>query len=85
MAPTESVMAKLRGQGSPRFARDVIEKNGVTRWHSLPSATNSNLRSPSPRAQRLVQASGKGAMRTDKSLSSSRDASDNGIKADWRR
>ncbi|GLT50262.1 hypothetical protein SLA2020_237580 [Shorea laevis] len=85
MAPTESVKAKLRGQGSPRFLCDAIEKNGVTRRHSLPSATCSNLSSLSPRAQRLVQASGKGAMRNDKSLSSSRDAGDKGIKADWRR
>ncbi|GLU17117.1 hypothetical protein SLE2022_335110 [Rubroshorea leprosula] len=74
MAPTESVKAKLRGQGSPRFSCDVIEKNGVTRWHSLPSAIGSNLSSLSSRARRLVQASGKGAMRNDKSLSSSRDA-----------
>ncbi|GKV50757.1 hypothetical protein SLEP1_g57453 [Rubroshorea leprosula] len=28
MAPTKSVKAKLRGQGSPRFSHDVIEKNG---------------------------------------------------------
>ncbi|GLT45354.1 hypothetical protein SLA2020_191890 [Shorea laevis] len=75
MAPTKSAKAKLRGQGSPRFSsRNVIEKNGVTRRHSLPSATNSNLSSLSPRAQRLVQTSRKGAMRNDKSLSSSRDA-----------
>ncbi|GLT36965.1 hypothetical protein SLA2020_113090 [Shorea laevis] len=85
MASTESVKAKLRGQSSPRFSLDVVEKNGMTRRHSLPSSTNSGLSSLSPSAQRLVQAAGKGAVRNDKSLSSSRDAGDKFTKAEWRR
>lgn len=74
MAPTESAKARLRGQGSPRFTRDVVEKNGLNRRYSLPSSTTNNLSSLSPRAQRLVQVAGKGAIRNEKSLSSSRDA-----------
>ncbi|KAF3431422.1 hypothetical protein FNV43_RR26153 [Rhamnella rubrinervis] len=73
MAPTESAKAKLRQQGSPRFSWDVIEKNGTTRRHSLSSSTNSKLTSLSPRAQKLVQATGRGLIRTDRSLTSSRD------------
>lgn len=71
MAPTESARARLKGQGSPRFARDVVEKNLLTRRHSLSSSTNTKLSLLSPRAQKLVQ--GKGVIRTDRSLSSSRD------------
>ncbi|KAL5975472.1 iq-domain [Asimina triloba] len=69
MATTESAKAKLRAQGSPRFGQDGAEKNGFTRRHSLPS-TNGKVSSPSTRAHRLVQASGKGAIRSDRSLSS---------------
>lgn len=75
MAPTESLKARLRGQDSPMFTDEMVEKNGLNRRHSLPSSTNSNLSSPSPRAQRLLRVGGKGASRSDKSLSSSRDAS----------
>ncbi|XP_021299773.1 protein IQ-DOMAIN 31-like isoform X2 [Herrania umbratica] len=85
MAPTESAKARLRGQGSPRFTRDVVEKNGLNRRYSLPSSTANNLSSLSPRAQRLVQVAGKGAIRNEKSLSSSRDANDKVVRAEWRR
>ncbi|XP_050374832.1 protein IQ-DOMAIN 29-like [Argentina anserina] len=71
MAPTESARARLKGQGSPRFARDMVEKNLLTRRHSLSSSTNTKLSLLSPRAQKLVQ--GKGVIRTDRSFSSSRD------------
>ncbi|KAH9709435.1 hypothetical protein KPL70_013166 [Citrus sinensis] len=73
MAPTESAKAKLRGQGSPRLAHDGIDKNGTTRRHSLPSSTSSKLSSLSPRVPRLVQTAGKGMVRADRSLTSSRD------------
>lgn len=73
MAPTESAKAKLRQQGSPRFSWDVVEKNGTIRRHSLSSSTNSRLSTLSPRAQRLVQTTGRGLIRTDRSLTSSRD------------
>ncbi|KAH9773784.1 hypothetical protein KPL71_013425 [Citrus sinensis] len=73
MAPTESAKAKLRGQGSPRLAHDGIDKNGTTRRHSLPSSTSSKLSSLSPRVPRLVQTAGKGVVRADRSLTSSRD------------
>lgn len=70
MATTESSKAKLRGQGSPRFSQEGAEKNGFTRRHSLPSAISGKVSSPPVRAQKLVQASGKGGIRSDKSLSS---------------
>ncbi|XP_022734785.1 protein IQ-DOMAIN 31-like [Durio zibethinus] len=85
MAPTESAKARLKGQGSSRFIREVVEKNGLNRRYSLPSSTNSNLSSLSPRAQKLGQVAGKGAIRSDKSLSSSRDTSDKVVRAEWRR
>ncbi|KAJ9187524.1 hypothetical protein P3X46_002969 [Hevea brasiliensis] len=87
MAPTESARAKLRGQGSPRFAQDAIENIGTTRRHSLPSSANGKFPSMSPRAQKLVHAAGKGVTGSDVSLSSSRDdtVSDKVIKAEWRR
>ncbi|XVE53270.1 hypothetical protein DITRI_Ditri02bG0191200 [Diplodiscus trichospermus] len=85
MAPTESAKARLRGQGSPRFSREVVEKNGLNRRYSLPSSTNSDLSSLSPRAQKLVQVAGKGAIRSDKSLSSSKDVNDKVARAEWRR
>lgn len=84
MAPTESVKAKLRGQSSPRFAQGGIGMNG-TRRHSLPSSTNGEVGSFSPRALRLVEASGKGTIRSDKSLTSSRDFGEKLIKVEWRR
>ena len=74
MAPTESAKAKLRAQGSPRLARDVAEKNALLRRHSLSSSTNSMFSTTlSPRAYKLVQATGKGVLRGDRSFSSSRD------------
>lgn len=85
MAPTESAKAKLRGQGSARFAQDGIDKNGTTRRHSLPSSTNGKLSSLSPRVPRLVQTAGKGVVRADRSLTSSRDGGDKVIQAEWRR
>lgn len=73
MAPTESAKARLRGQGSPRLASDLEDKNGMTRRHSLSSSISGKLGSFSPRAERLVALSNKGIIRTDRSLSSSRD------------
>ena len=73
MAPTESAKARLRGQGSPRFATDIIDKNSLTRRHSLSSSLNSKSGSFSPRVEKLITLSGRGVARTDKSLSSSRD------------
>ncbi|XP_030447602.1 protein IQ-DOMAIN 29-like [Syzygium oleosum] len=84
MASTESAKAKLRGQSSPRFAQGGIGMNG-TRRHSLPSSTNGKVDSFSPRALRLVEASGKGTIRSDKSLTSSRDFGEKSIKVEWRR
>ncbi|KAL6350561.1 hypothetical protein AAG906_019208 [Vitis piasezkii] len=86
MAATESAKAKLRALGSPRFGQDEADKNGITRRHSLPSSsTNGKLSSWSPRAQRLVQASGKGVFRSDRSLMSSRDGSEKLLQPEWRR
>lgn len=73
MAATESAKAKLRVQGSPRFGQEGVEKNNITRRHSLPSLTNSKISSQSPRTQRLVQAGGKAGNKSDRSLSASRD------------
>ncbi|KAA8540939.1 hypothetical protein F0562_024923 [Nyssa sinensis] len=93
MAATESAKAKLRGQSSPRFGQDEPEKHNLTRRHSLPSS-NSKMSQLSPRAQRPVQASGKGGNRSDRSLLSSRDgrsllSSRDGnvkvIQAEWKR
>ncbi|KAM6570905.1 hypothetical protein CsatA_014985 [Cannabis sativa] len=84
MAATESAKARLRGQGS-RLSRDVVEKNALLRRHSLSSSTNSMLTSLSPRASKLVQVTGKGVIRGDRSLSSSRDGGDKLIQAEWRR
>ncbi|XP_073006763.1 protein IQ-DOMAIN 31-like [Typha latifolia] len=85
MAATESAKAKLRGQVSPKFASDPIEKNGFTRRHSLPSSTNGKLSSHSPRTQRPIHAGGKGAIKNDRPLFSSRDGSDRAIQVEWRR
>ncbi|XP_077253133.1 protein IQ-DOMAIN 31-like [Tasmannia lanceolata] len=85
MAATESAKAKLRGVGSPRFGSDGAEKNGITRRHSLPSSTNGKVTSPSTRAQKLVQASGKAGIRNDRSLLSSRDGNEKVVQAEWRR
>ncbi|KAK9277589.1 hypothetical protein L1049_007134 [Liquidambar formosana] len=83
MATTESAKAKLRLQGSLKLGHDEAENNGFTRRHSLPSSTNGKLSSLSPGAQKLIQASGKGGVRNDKSLLSSIDGKL--IQAGWRR
>ncbi|CAI8587835.1 unnamed protein product [Vicia faba] len=85
MAPTESAKARLRGQGSPRFATDFLDKNSLTRRHSLSSSFNSKSGSFSPRAEKLVSLSSRGVARTDKSLSSSRDGTDKLTQPQWRR
>lgn len=72
MQATESAKAKLRIQGSPRFGQDGVEKNNITRRHSLPSSTSCKISSQSPRTQR-PQAGGKGGNKSDRSLLSSRD------------
>ncbi|KAH1031277.1 hypothetical protein J1N35_043451 [Gossypium stocksii] len=74
MAPTVSAKARLRGQGSPRFIPEAVEKNGLNRRYSLPTSTNSNTGSQSPHTQRQIRVAGKGAIISDKSQSSSKDA-----------
>ncbi|KAI3963449.1 hypothetical protein MKW98_022871 [Papaver atlanticum] len=82
MQATQSAKAKLRGQGSPKIGHDGEEKSILTRRHSLSSsASNGKLSSASPRAQRL--SSGKGGIKTDRSLSASKD--EKVVQADWRR
>ncbi|KAK8567286.1 hypothetical protein V6N12_005882 [Hibiscus sabdariffa] len=85
MAPTESLKARLRGQGSPRFTQEVVEKNELNRRYSLPSSTNSNASSLPSRAQTRVRVAGKGAISNDKSQSSSKDANDKVVRAEWKR
>ncbi|KAE9605504.1 putative IQ motif, EF-hand binding protein [Lupinus albus] len=87
MAPTESAKARIRAQGSPRLASSLVDNNSVTRRHSLSSSLNVNSDSFSPRSERLV-ISGRGRIRTDRSLSSLRDGNgtDNKlIQPRWRR
>ena len=72
MAATESAKAKFRGQNSPRFSQGGSETNGSSRRYSLPSSTSENL-SLSPQVPKLVEASERGGIRSDKSLSSSKD------------
>ncbi|GAB2289621.1 IQ-domain [Dionaea muscipula] len=84
MAATESAKAKLRGQSSPRFSQDGVEKNNVTRRHSLPSS-NGKLISVSPRTQKPAQVSGKGSIRNDRSILSSRDGNGKQVQVEWRR
>ncbi|KAK4429963.1 protein IQ-DOMAIN 31 [Sesamum alatum] len=83
MATTASSKAKVKVQGSPRFAQDIVDKNGLARRHSLPSSTSGKL-SSSPRV-RLVQANGREGNKIDRSLSSSRDVTDKVIQVDWKR
>ncbi|KAE8683064.1 putative Leucine-rich repeat protein kinase family protein [Hibiscus syriacus] len=85
MAPTESVKARLKGQGSPRFTHEVVEKNELNRRYSLPSSTNSNASSLSSSAQTRVRVAGKGAISSDKSQSSSKDVNDKAVRAEWKR
>ncbi|GMI87384.1 IQ-domain 28 [Hibiscus trionum] len=84
MAPTESVKARLKGQGSPRLT-DEVEKNELSRRYSLPSSTNSNVSSLPSRAQTRVRIAGKGTISSDKSQPSSKDANDKVVKAEWKR
>ncbi|XP_062025854.1 protein IQ-DOMAIN 31 [Rosa rugosa] len=86
MAATESAKAKLRAQGSPRLgleATEKTEKTNSTRRHSLPSSANGKITSQSPRTQKPVQSGGKGGIKSDKSLSASRDGK--ASQAEWRR
>ena len=73
MAPIESKKARLRGQGSPRFTTDLVDKNNATRQHSISSSLNGKSGSFSPRPKKLIGVSGRGGIRFDRSLSSSRD------------
>ncbi|XP_019432036.1 PREDICTED: protein IQ-DOMAIN 31-like isoform X3 [Lupinus angustifolius] len=87
MAPTESAKARIRAQGSPRSASAFVDNNSVTRRLSLSSSLNANSDSFSPRSERLV-ISGRGGIRTDRSLSSLRDGNGTGkklIQPRWRR
>nr|KYP76619.1 Protein IQ-DOMAIN 31 [Cajanus cajan] len=72
MAPTESTKAKLRGQGSPQPASDLVDIDGVIRRLSSSSTLNEKLGPFSPPADRLAALSSKGIIKTDRSLSSSR-------------
>ncbi|XP_008786649.2 protein IQ-DOMAIN 31-like isoform X2 [Phoenix dactylifera] len=83
MQTTESAKAKLRGQVLPRSGSDSAVKNSTPRRHSLPSSMNGKLSSQSPRTQKLIQGSGKGAIRNDRSLTSSID--EKAIQIEWRR
>ncbi|KAK6160006.1 hypothetical protein DH2020_003387 [Rehmannia glutinosa] len=83
MATTASSKAKVRLQGSPRMGQDAVDKNSLTRRHSLPSSVNGKL-SSSPRVHRLGQANGREGIKTDISLSSSRDVTDKVIQEDWK-
>ncbi|VVB03914.1 unnamed protein product [Arabis nemorensis] len=86
MAPTASAKARIRGQGSPRITLEKPEKNGTTRRHSLPpAAANGKLSTMSPRAHRLLIASAKGSMNSDRSFSSSKDIGEKSGKAEWKR
>ncbi|XP_028804599.1 protein IQ-DOMAIN 31 isoform X2 [Neltuma alba] len=85
MAPTESAKAKLRAQGSPGFAGDLVDKIGVTRRHSLSTSLNGRFTSFSPRTERLLNTSSRGVIRTDRSLSLLRDGPEKFIQPQWRR
>ncbi|QCD82734.1 P-loop containing nucleoside triphosphate hydrolase [Vigna unguiculata] len=83
MAPTESTKAKLRGQCSPRSVSDLADVSSITRRLSLSSSLSGKLGSFSPRSDRLAALTNK--IRTDRSLSSSRDGTDKLIQPQWRR
>ncbi|CAH8355300.1 unnamed protein product [Eruca vesicaria subsp. sativa] len=86
MALTASAKVRVRGgQRSPRMGQEKLEKNGITRRHSLPSGANGKLSTMSPRAHRLLIASAKGSMNSDISFSSSKDIGDKWAKAEWKR
>ncbi|XP_017242135.1 protein IQ-DOMAIN 31 [Daucus carota subsp. sativus] len=82
MQATESAKAKLRAQEAQRFGDEEAE-NGFTRRHSLPASTNVKLSTPSPRMQKPLQANGKTASKSNRSLTSSRD--DKLLQSGWRR
>ncbi|KAJ7953773.1 Protein IQ-DOMAIN 31 [Quillaja saponaria] len=84
MSPTESAKAKLRGQDSSRLAQDIAEKNVTTRRHSLSSSANGKISSLAPRVPSLVSMNGRGVIRADRSLSSSRDGCDKVVQPEWR-
>ncbi|OAY64525.1 Protein IQ-DOMAIN 31 [Ananas comosus] len=84
MAATESAKAKLREQVSPGFVGDSVEKNAFTHRHSLPSSTNCKLNSQTPRTGRMILTGNKGAIKSDKSLFSTRDGN-RAIQVGWRR
>ncbi|XP_028229122.1 protein IQ-DOMAIN 31-like isoform X2 [Glycine soja] len=88
MAATESAKAKLRAQGSPRFGQDGTEKNntaGGSGRHSLPSSTNNQISSHSPKPQRSVPAGGKGGNKSDRTVPSSKAGNGKVTQAEWRR
>ncbi|KAM0857677.1 hypothetical protein ACQ4PT_048328 [Festuca glaucescens] len=87
MAATKSAKAKLRGQISPRLSADSAEKTVYTRRHSLPSPANGKQNSHSPRTQRPthLNSGNKEGVKGDKSMLSSRDATERPMKAEWRR
>ncbi|KAL1202576.1 Protein IQ-DOMAIN 28 [Cardamine amara subsp. amara] len=89
MAPTASAKARIKGEGSPRFAQEKTEINGALRRHSLPSPANGKLStttmSPTPRAHKLLLASVKGSMNGEKSFTSSKDISHKSTKTEWKR
>ncbi|XP_074277310.1 protein IQ-DOMAIN 31-like isoform X1 [Silene latifolia] len=85
MQATQSAKAKLREQGSPRLSQDSGEKNNVVRRHSLPSPANGKVGSGSPRTPKILQGSGKGGNKSDKSLLSSRDGNGKTTTQEWRR
>ncbi|KAG2409488.1 Protein IQ-DOMAIN 31 [Vigna angularis] len=83
MAPTESTKAKLRGQCSPRSVSDLADVSRITRRLSLSSSLSVKLGSFSPRSDRLAALTNK--IRTDRSLSSSRDGTHKLNQPQWRR
>ncbi|KAK4263424.1 hypothetical protein QN277_028831 [Acacia crassicarpa] len=85
MAPTESAKAKLRAQGTPGFAGDLLDKIGINRRHSLTTSLNGRFSLFSPRTERLLNTSSRGVIRTDRSLSSLRDGTEKFIQPQWKR
>ncbi|KAH0855496.1 LOW QUALITY PROTEIN: hypothetical protein HID58_007957, partial [Brassica napus] len=87
MAPTASAKARRRTRVSKDWWSREARENGITRRHSLPpAAANGKLNTMSPRAHRLLIASAKGSMNSDRSFSSSRDiGGDKSAKAEWKR
>ncbi|GFP79256.1 protein iq-domain 31 [Phtheirospermum japonicum] len=76
MAATESAKAKLKAQGASKIVEDAAVAeygNNNARRHSLPASTNGKLSSLSPRIQKPVQANGKGGIKTNATLTASRD------------